>query len=78
MGINYEKNPIGYTDKDYSNYKRLMMKTNALHVGNKPGINKPRSSKSYKWINILSPIWYGGKSMRERGLWLFQAILTRC
>ena len=59
------KKPIGFTDKDYSNYKRLMIKTNALRVGNKPDINKPRSSKSYKWTKILSLIWYGRKEYEK-------------
>ena len=53
------KNPIDFEDKDYNNYKRLMIKTNALRVGNKLGIDKPKSSKSYKWTTILSTIWYG-------------------
>ena len=55
------KNPIDFEDKDYNNYKRLMIKTNALRVGNKLGIDKPKSSKSYKWTTILSTIWYGRK-----------------
>ena len=79
MGINYGKNPIDFTNKDYNNYKRLMIKTNALRVGNKSGIDKPKSSKSYKWTTIVSPIWYSQKEYEYegKGLWLFRATLTR-
>ena len=62
------KNPIDFEDKDYKNYKRLMIKSNALRVGNKSGIAKPKSSKSYKWTCILSPIWYGRKEYVGEGV----------
>ena len=62
-----KKKKTNYFKEDYNNYKSLMIKTNALRVGNKPDINKP-SSKSYKWINILSPIWYGEKEYEGEGV----------
>ena len=62
------KNPVNFMNKDYNNYRSLMIKTNALHVGNKSGIDKPRSSKSYKWTTILSPIWYGQKKVEREGV----------
>ena len=49
------KNPVDYKEKDYNNYKRLMMKTNALHHYYDPESPYPRASD--KWENILSPIW---------------------
>ena len=42
-----------YKDKDYKNYAKLMIKTNALYRGNNPENKRPKSSKSYKWNNIL-------------------------
>ena len=51
-----------YTPEDEENYARLMIKTNALHVGNNPESKKPKSNKSDKWTNILSEIW---KKRRE-------------
>ena len=33
-----------------------MIKTNALRVGNNPENKKPKSSRGYKWNNILSEI----------------------
>ena len=62
------KTPVDFTDKDYNNYRSLMIKTNALRVGNKSDIDKPRSSKSYKWTTILSPIWYGRKKVEGEGV----------
>ena len=56
------KNPDDniYTNDDYDNYARLMLKTNALRQKKYP--NRPRSSSSTKWTHILSDIW---KKRRE-------------
>ena len=51
--------PGGFSKKDRYNYGRLMLKTNALHKKYNPNNPHPRSSRTYKWKNILSPIWYG-------------------
>ena len=47
-----------YTRKNYDNYARLMLKTSALHRDNDPKSLYPKSSKSEKWISLLSPIWH--------------------
>ena len=59
------KNPVDYSEKDYNNYKRLMIKTNALHRYYDPKNTYPRTSDSYKWIEILRPIWYGNEEEYE-------------
>ena len=51
------KNPTDYTDDDYDNYARLMLKTNTLHRDNNPDSNYPKSSKGQKWKRILKTIW---------------------
>ena len=51
------KNPTDYTDGDYDNYWRLMLKTNTLHRDNNPDSNYPKSSKGQKWKRILKIIW---------------------
>ena len=53
------REPGGFSKKDRYNYGRLMLKTNALHKHYDPNNKYPRSSGSYKWKYILSPIWYG-------------------
>ena len=60
------KNPKGYTDKDYDNFEYLMMKTNAIHVGNNPNNRRAKGNyKGYKWKYILSPIWEKIKKKKE-------------
>ena len=62
------KTPVGYKEKDYSNYKRLMIKTNSLHRFYDPKNPYPKSSDSFKWTNMLSPIWYGRKKYEGEGV----------
>ena len=52
-----------YTYKDYENYKRLMLKTNALHRN-----NDPKGSRGEKWIKILNPIWYSRPEYEGKGV----------
>ena len=57
------KNPQNFTDKDYDNYEDLMIITNALHRNDDENNPHPKGNhRSYKWLNILSPIWYRKKS----------------
>ena len=64
-GLITSKNPdkklIDWTKEDRYKYDKLMRKTNALHKGYNPN-RGPRSSKGWKWKNILSTIWFGEKS----------------
>ena len=53
-----EERPINYTRGDLDEYKDLLKKTNALHHNFNPRNPNPRSSRSGKWKNLLSPIWY--------------------
>ena len=55
-----------YTSKDYENYSRLMIKTNTLYRDNNPKTSHPKSSKSEKWNNLLSPIWFKEKEHKKR------------
>ena len=57
-----DKDYIDWTKKDRYNYDKLMIKTNALHKGYNPN-RGPRSSKGWKWTNILSTIWFGEEPM---------------
>ena len=67
--------PKDYTKEDYDNYTKLMVKTGALRQKENPNlkaVNQINGSINLKIFGII------GKSMRERGLLLFRAILTRC
>ena len=52
------KNPQNFTDEDYDNYDDLMVMTNALHRDNDEDNPHPKGNhKTYKWLNIIRPIW---------------------
>ena len=55
------KNPKNFTEKDYGEYKGIMLLTNALHRNNDPNNPYPKGSGSDKWMMLLSPIWRRGK-----------------
>ena len=50
------KNPENFTENDYDEYEKLMVKTNALHKNYNPNNPYPRSSRSDKWY-LVSQIW---------------------
>ena len=55
------KNPKNFTDKDYGEYKGIMLLTNALHRDYNPNNPYPRGSGSTKWMTLLRPIWHRGE-----------------
>ena len=56
------KNPQNFTNKDYDMYDDLMVMTNALHRNNDEDNPHPKGNhKTYKWLNIIRPIWYRKK-----------------
>ena len=62
------KEPKNFTEKDYKNYAKLMVKTGALHRGNDPENKRPKSSSGYKWKNILREIWGNRKKYEGSGV----------
>ena len=63
------KNPKedSYNKDDYKNYKRLMIKTNALYKDNDPKKHYPKSSGGKKWLGLLSPIWHNREYYEGKG-----------
>ena len=56
------KKPQNYDDNDKDMYEDLMIMTNALHRDNDENNPHPKGNhKSYKWLNIIRPIWYRKK-----------------
>ena len=53
------KNPKNFTDMDYDNYRYLITTSKVLHRGNNPKNPYPKASRSYKWLLLLRPIWFG-------------------
>jgi hypothetical protein len=54
-----ENNPSeqNYTNTDYETYAEILNKTNAMRQGNNPINPRPKSSKSWKWNNVVRTIW---------------------
>ena len=50
-------NPQNFTEENFINYGNLLVQTNTIYRNNNPTQNKPKSSKSNKWTNMISPIW---------------------
>ena len=46
-----------FTNGDYDKYAEIMHSTNALRRNNDESETKPKANKSWKWKNILKPIW---------------------
>ena len=72
------KNPTDYTNKDHENYRRRMVKSNALHrytIQKNPTQEAVIVINGKKYLDLFGMV---RKSMRERELLLFRAILTRC
>ena len=59
------KNPENYTEEDLNKYQRLVILTNTAYQNNDPNQNKPKSSKSKKWGNIIKPIWKAIKEQQD-------------
>ena len=57
-----------FTNGDYDNYTEIMNSTNALRRNNDESETKPKASKSWKWKDILKPIWYEKDQYTGNGL----------
>ena len=72
------KEPKYFTEEDYENYAKLMVKTNGLHRGNDPENKHPKAVKVINGILYLKTFGLIGKGMKEAELLSFRVILTRC
>ena len=54
-----------YTEDDFLNYGRILKQTNAIYQGNNSEVNKPKSSKSDKWKQLIKPIWEDIKESKK-------------
>ena len=43
----------------------MLLRSNTIYRGHKPNSNYPKSSRSFKWLNIISPLWEEIKTQRE-------------
>ena len=57
--------PQYFTKEDFVNYGDLLIQTNTIYHNNNPNTKKPKSSKSYKWKNLIKPIWENIKKRKH-------------
>jgi len=57
-----------YSHNDLDNYAQIMVETNALKQNNNPTEVTPKSSRGWKWKNILRNIWREKVYMKGRAL----------
>ena len=58
------KKPYDFTENDYNEYAKLMVKTNALYKDNNPNNPYPRSSRGDKW-NLIRDIWVNRECIKK-------------
>ena len=63
-----DKELIDWDEHDIRNYRRLMIKTDALHRDNNPKNPYPKSSKGAKWNRLLSNVWENRKTYEGKGI----------
>ena len=51
-----------YDDGDYATYSEIMVNTNTMRRDNDPNNPYPKSSKSWKWTNVVKDIWDNRKT----------------
>jgi hypothetical protein len=54
-----------YTLSDKEKYIDILLSTNTLRRNNDPNETRPKSNRSMKWVNLLSPIWSASKSAHQ-------------
>ena len=57
-----------YTDDDLDQYTALMFLTNSIRRNNDPDEKRSKSSKGWKWNNVLKGVWERGKERYGTGL----------
>ena len=64
------KDPTGgnYTNKEFEDYIKILIKTHVLHQGNNPNNPYPKSSKGNKWNKYLGHIWEHRKAYEGEGI----------
>ncbi|XP_065684399.1 uncharacterized protein LOC136096752 [Hydra vulgaris] len=50
-----KSHPVRYTNNDRNKYKEILNQTDAIR--SELNLAKPRSSKGYKYTNVIKPIW---------------------
>lgn len=52
-----EPSEESFNDDDLETYSNILIKTNSIRRNNDPNSSYPKASRSWKWTNIVKPIW---------------------
>ena len=52
---------VNYNNDDLTTYSNIMIKTNSMRSNNDPTNPRPKSSRGWKWTNIVGDIWHQNK-----------------
>ena len=75
--VSKNPNAENFYDEDLKQYANLLLETNAMKQS---GSNKPKSSKSIKWNQIIKPIWdkfYKGRIREVTGEGIIDDLINR-
>ena len=61
-----EPSEENYDENDYQTYSTILKETSAMRRNNDPNETHPKASRSWKWANIIKPIWQNRSRNRNR------------
>ena len=67
MIVSNEPSEQNYDDGDLATYSEIMLNTNAIRRDNDPTNPRPKSSRSWKWTNVVKDIWYNRNTYEGQG-----------
>ena len=62
-----EPSEQNYNDGDLATYSEILINTNAIRRDNDPTNPRPKSSRSWKWTNMVKDIWSNRKTYEGQG-----------
>ena len=65
--VSNEPSEQNYDDGDLATYSEIMVNTNAIRRDNDPTNPRPKSSRSWKWTNVVKDIWYNRNTYEGEG-----------
>ena len=65
--VSNEPSEQNYDDGDLATYSEIMLNTNAIRRDNDPTNPRPKSSRSWKWTNVVKDIWYNRNTYEGQG-----------
>ena len=65
--VSIKPSDLNFDVDDLRTYSEIMVNTNAMRRNNDPNNPYPKSSKSWKWTNVVKDIWTNRKTYEGEG-----------